>query len=91
MRSPRDLTPFIGRTSELAELEDVLSLRGAKLIVIKGRYGIGKSRLAAELGARHPEMATYHLTGLPPRQVPLPQDALDEFATTAVQITVALA
>lgn len=60
------MKPFIGRAQELADLEIVARQPGAKLVVIKGRRRVGKSRLAREFARRHPEMATCYLTGSPP-------------------------
>jgi uncharacterized protein len=72
--------PFIGRAAELDDLDAMVRLPGAKLIVIKGRRRIGKSRLARELGMRHPELSTYYLTGLPPTELASAQAVLDNFA-----------
>lgn len=72
--------PFIGRSQELEGLEETAKRPGAKLIVIKGRRRVGKSRLARELGRRLPDTVTYHLTGLPPHQVPSARENLEEFA-----------
>ncbi len=47
---PRHLTPLIGRDGELAEL--VGSLGRHRLVTIVGMGGMGKTRLAAELGRR---------------------------------------
>lgn len=72
--------PFYGRSRELGQLESIAELPGARLIVIKGRRRIGKSRLAMELGKRHPERRTYYLTGVPPRQAGSAEAVLDDFA-----------
>ena len=49
--APRQLTSFVGRESELAELERLL--RRARLLTLTGPGGAGKTRLAYELLARH--------------------------------------
>jgi uncharacterized protein len=61
--------PFIGRERELAELDATARRPGAKLVVIKGRRRVGKSRLAKEFARRHPGMACHDVTGLPPSEV----------------------
>jgi DNA-binding SARP family transcriptional activator len=47
-------TPLVGRTLELAQLAGALEQagRGARLVVVAGAAGVGKSRLVAELLAR---------------------------------------
>ena len=49
--APRQLTSFVGREGELAELERLL--RRARLLTLTGPGGAGKTRLAYELLARH--------------------------------------
>jgi len=49
--APRQLTSFVGRESELTELERLL--RRARLLTLTGPGGAGKTRLAYELLARH--------------------------------------
>lgn len=53
---PLQLTPFIGRTVELAELAELLHKPETRLITLGGTGGMGKTRLAIEL-ARHSERA----------------------------------
>jgi predicted ATPase/DNA-binding winged helix-turn-helix (wHTH) protein len=48
IRLDRPLYPLIGRERELAELEDLI--RDHKLVALIGPCGIGKTRLATELG-----------------------------------------
>lgn len=50
-RVPPARTPFIGRAHDLQELEGVLA-RGTRLVTITGVGGMGKTRLAAEIGRR---------------------------------------
>src|SRR6266699_2711685 len=54
---PVQLTSFVGREHEMAELADLL--RQARLVTIAGAAGLGKTRLAAEVAARlqaeHPD------------------------------------
>ena len=48
-------TPFVGRTSQLLELErclDALRSQGGEVVLMAGELAIGKSRLAEELMAR---------------------------------------
>ena len=49
-RLPRQLTGFVGRKRELAELERLLA--GSRLLTLTGPGGSGKTRLALELAAR---------------------------------------
>jgi hypothetical protein len=75
------MKPFFGRAQELSELDATARLPGAKFIVIKGRRRVGKSRLAQEFGKRHPDMALYYLTGLPPSDPPAAQRERENFAS----------
>jgi len=43
-------TPFVGREAELAQLEDLLDDPSVRLMTILGPGGMGKTRLALELG-----------------------------------------
>ena len=56
---PAHLTPFFGRTAEIVDLTQSLITPGARLIMIVGPGGMGKTRLALEvaqaiLGLHHP-------------------------------------
>ena len=46
--------PLVGRTRELAALESLLEVRedGTSVVIVSGEGGVGKSRLAMELGGR---------------------------------------
>ncbi len=48
---PADITPFIGREIELAEISRLLLLDGQRLVTIVGPGGMGKTRLALAVGA----------------------------------------
>jgi len=48
-------TPFVGRQSEMEQLARLVKDPQARLITILGSGGMGKSRLAAEIGLRHLE------------------------------------
>lgn len=48
---PSDLTPFVGRAGELADLQTLLA-EGRRLLTITGLGGMGKTRLALELARR---------------------------------------
>lgn len=50
---PTPLTPFVGRTAELAALLAQLQRPTARLISLLGPGGIGKTRLAQQVGARY--------------------------------------
>jgi predicted ATPase/DNA-binding SARP family transcriptional activator len=47
---PSVRTPFIGREDELAALDEILADTNARLVTIVGPGGIGKTRLALEVG-----------------------------------------
>ena len=56
---PQQLTPFVGRQAELAEIGRFLRSREAQLLCLVGPGGIGKTRLALQAAARcaSPEVA----------------------------------
>jgi DNA-binding CsgD family transcriptional regulator len=60
----------VGRSEELRALEDELSRGEFRLVLLLGEAGVGKSRLARELLARHPEV-----TGLVAQAYPLASSA----------------
>jgi len=47
---PRQLTSFVGREGQIAELERLIG--GARMLTLTGPGGVGKSRLALEVAAR---------------------------------------
>ena len=49
---PRQLTPFIGRTDEIAAIVERLSDPVSRLLTLVGPGGIGKTRLAEEVASR---------------------------------------
>lgn len=62
--NPSSLPRFIGRQTEMARLEGLLSKRSASLVVVRGRRRIGKSRLLKEFGK---QMKSFFFSGLPPK------------------------
>ncbi|MBV7334421.1 ATP-binding protein [Chloroflexi bacterium TSY] len=48
---PQQITPFIGREKELAELTQLLAEPACQLLTLVGPGGIGKTRLATAAGA----------------------------------------
>lgn len=50
---PQQLTPFIGRSAELAALDALLADRQVRLVTILAPGGMGKTRLALALAERH--------------------------------------
>lgn len=63
---PALLTPFIGRTDELAELLGLLDNPECRLITLVGQGGVGKTRLALQAGMQRVE---WYLNGV--RFIPL--------------------
>jgi len=57
---------FVGREKEIALLNDLTTIGGASLVVIKGRRRIGKSRLAEEFGQRTKGYKTISISAAPP-------------------------
>lgn len=49
---PADITPFVGRATDLARLEGLLSDPSCRLLTIVGTGGVGKTRLAIAAGRR---------------------------------------
>lgn len=68
---------FIGRKRELNELKHLSNTQSPKLVVIKGRRRIGKSRLAEE-SAKGKTFLNF--TGLAPKNAITSQDQRDAFA-----------
>jgi predicted ATPase/DNA-binding CsgD family transcriptional regulator len=58
---PASLTPFVGRTQELAEINRMLADPACRLLTLVGPGGIGKTRLAVEVvrGAAYPDGAFF--------------------------------
>jgi DNA-binding CsgD family transcriptional regulator len=57
---PRARLPLVGRRDEMAALDDEFARAAAgefRVVMLSGEAGVGKSRLARELLARHPEAA----------------------------------
>ena len=46
---PAQLTPFVGREKEMAEIEALLRSPATRLVTLLGPVGIGKTRLAQEM------------------------------------------
>lgn len=68
---------FVGRKSELAELNSLLGKKSASLIVVKGRRRVGKSRLIAEFAQNK---KFYSIRALAPNKNTTAQSQRDEFA-----------
>lgn len=69
---------FIGRQTELRQLEEISQLKKASFIVVKGRRRIGKSRLIKEFGKNFDHF--YTLSGLAPDEKTTNDHQLEEFS-----------
>ncbi len=72
------MTKFIGRMRELSKLKSLSDQKKPKLIVIKGRRRIGKSRLLVEFGKNLNKV--YVFSGLAPEEGVTAKDQREEFA-----------
>lgn len=77
------LNTFIGRKTELAELERFTKKTSASFIVVRGRRRIGKSRLIEEFGKRFD--AFYSFIGLAPENGVTRQHQLEAFSFQIAQ------
>lgn len=75
---------FIGRRSEVAQLQELLERNSTSLVVLKGRRRIGKSRLVEEFGKGH---EFYTFSGLLPTDRTTAQSQRDEFVRQFSQQT----
>ena len=78
---PRQITPFIGREQEIAEIVGLLTRPDCQLLTLLGPGGVGKTRLAAEI-AQHDHLdyadGVYFVALQPIQSVDaLPQTILD--------------
>jgi uncharacterized protein len=67
---------FIGRKEELQQLNRLLQQKGPRLVVVKGRRRIGKSRLIKEFAK---DYLFYEFAGLPPTSITTAQSQREEF------------
>ncbi|MDP3533156.1 MAG: ATP-binding protein [Alphaproteobacteria bacterium] len=73
---------FIGRENELNNLKQIAKMQGPKLVVIKGRRRIGKSRLIEEFSKNKHFLS---FSGLAPTKAITAQDQRDAFARQFAQ------
>ena len=62
---PTQLTPFIGREAELAQLEDYLDDSTCRLVTLIGPGGVGKTRLAYQVAACKAEDFVWGVCSVP--------------------------
>jgi uncharacterized protein len=77
------MIPFIGRKEELDHLNQMSKMNGPRLVVVKGRRRIGKSRLVEEFAK---DKVFFSFSGLPPTPDVTAQDQRDVFARQFSQI-----
>ncbi|MBL0942299.1 MAG: AAA family ATPase [Alphaproteobacteria bacterium] len=77
------MIPFIGRKEELKRLDQMCKMNGPRLVVIKGRRRIGKSRLVEEFAK---DKVFFSFSGLAPTPNVTAQDQRDVFARQFSQI-----
>ena len=78
---------FVGRQKELEQLQDLWNYDIARLVVIKGRRRIGKSRLIEEFAEHAPKKTTFiSLSALSPTECISEQSQRDEFACQLARI-----
>ena len=75
--------PFVGRKHELNILKHLYNNKLAKLVVIKGRRRIGKSRLVQEFAK---DKTFYQFSGLPPTKETTAQSQREEFARRLIMV-----
>ncbi|GGE86482.1 DUF4062 domain-containing protein [Mycetocola zhadangensis] len=78
---PTALTALIGREAELTSIEDLLSQPSVRLVTLVGSGGIGKTRLALELGRRvgaNPDVEVAFVDLSPVRNAALVPNAIAE-------------
>lgn len=75
---------FIGRKTEMLELQALLKKKSASFVVVKGRRRIGKSRLLDEFSK---DKRTFKFIGLPPNESTTKQSQLDEFSRQLSVVT----
>jgi AAA+ ATPase superfamily predicted ATPase len=71
-----ELSMFVGRKQELAQLKRLLNRPSASLIVIRGRRRMGKSRLIKEFTK---SINSYSFMGLAPTETTTAKDQRAEF------------
>lgn len=74
------MAPFIGRTTELAELRALCATTQPKLVIVEGRRRIGKSRLVEEFARCERGQRFLQFVGLAPTPDTTAQTQRDEFA-----------
>lgn len=74
------MNTFVGRTYELQQLTDLRKSVQARLVVIKGRRRIGKSRLVQEFVKQSKDQVFFSFSGIAPVEKVTAQDQRNTFA-----------
>jgi len=77
------MNQFVGRKTELKQLNALHQMTSASFVVIRGRRRIGKSRLVGEFAK---DQKFYKFTGLAPLEGTTAQDQRDEFSERLRQL-----
>jgi len=80
---PAQPIPFVGRQTELAELNRLLADPSVRLITVAGAGGMGKTRLALEAAALHLDRFADGVYLVPLAPVPSPEGMVAAVAETA--------
>ena len=78
---PGDLTPFVGRSRELAELTALTAGGGTRLLTLSGVGGMGKTRLALELARSRLDRFPDGVYAVPLAQLANPADVAPAIAS----------
>jgi hypothetical protein len=77
---PTQATPFVGRTTELNQINEILDTSDCRLLSLTGPGGIGKTRLALQVATAQIERFTHGVYFVPLASVSVPDDLITTIA-----------